>query len=71
MPIVRTTNQRGFTCLGFTTTYMSAPVKIQESSSAETARVWLTVKDATVALDQKEVAELIPHLQKFVGTGEL
>lgn len=44
---------------------------LQESSSADESKIWLGVSPHRMHLTRGQVKELLPHLKKFVKTGEL
>jgi hypothetical protein len=68
---------RGFAGIEFRDTYKSK-CSLKESSSAMEPKIWFGVdidfegKECTpMHLNQEQVEELLPFLQKFVETGEL
>lgn len=61
---------RGFRIVIFSDRYGNE-CSIQESSLATEACIWLGCDDHRMHLTQGMAAQLIPHLQHFVATGEL
>lgn len=58
---------RGFSIISFKDCY-NQECSLQESSSAEESRIWLGVHENRMHLNQEQVKELLPFLQRFVKT---
>ena len=68
--IVLSPTQRGFQRADFTDRY-DAKCSIQKSSLAFEDCIWLGVNEHRMHLTQDMAKALIPHLRRFVKTGEL
>lgn len=67
---IKPANDRGFLWGEFKDTYCE-PCIIQESSIAEGSYIWLGPVGIAMHLNKETVADLLPHLQRFVKTGRL
>lgn len=68
--IILSPTERGFLRAEFTDRY-DAKCSIQKSSLAFEDCIWLGVNEHRMHLTQEQAAALIPHLRRFVKTGEL
>lgn len=62
--------ERGFAYADFYDLYNKG-CSIQESSLATDNAIWLGVYESRMHLNQEQVAELLPLLERFVKTGVL
>lgn len=70
MKLIKEETCRGFDIYRFKDLY-NEPCRLQKSSLATQKAIWFGVTENSIHLNQKQVEELIPILQKFVDTGEL
>lgn len=71
---IKKTN-RGFSVIEFKDSY-GKQCSLQESSSASEPKIWFGVDDVPnglggMHLTREQVKELLPHLNRFVKTGDL
>jgi hypothetical protein len=70
MKAIETTDERGFSLIKFTDTY-KVEGWLNKSSLATKECIWLGPPHYCLHLDQEDVKELMPYLQRFIETGNL